>query len=54
MDKIKILWADDEIDMLKPHLMFLQSKGYDVVTATNGHDAVDIYLEQSNRRSIPR
>ena len=27
MDKIKILWADDEIDLLKPHLMFLQSKG---------------------------
>jgi CheY-like chemotaxis protein len=48
MDKIKILWADDEIDMLKPHLIFLQSKGYDVVTATNGHDAVEIYLEQSS------
>ncbi|TNE55025.1 MAG: PglZ domain-containing protein [Bacteroidetes bacterium] len=48
MDKIKILWADDEIDMLKPHLMFLQSKGYEVVTATNGHDAVEIYLEEGN------
>jgi CheY-like chemotaxis protein len=46
MDKIKILWADDEIDLLKPHLMFLQSKGYDVVTATNGHDAVEIYQEE--------
>jgi CheY-like chemotaxis protein len=43
---IKILWADDEIDLLKPHLMFLQTKGYDVVTATNGHDAVEIYGEQ--------
>jgi CheY-like chemotaxis protein len=42
---IKILWADDEIDLLKPHLMFLQAKGYDVVTATNGHDAVEIYGE---------
>jgi len=48
MDKIKILWADDEIDLLKPHLLFLQAKGYDVVTATNGHDAVEIYLEQGN------
>lgn len=47
MDKIKILWADDEIDLLKPHLIFLQSKGYDVVTASNGHDAVDIYQEQA-------
>lgn len=47
MDKIKILWADDEIDLLKPHLMFLQSKGYDVVTASNGHDAVETYLEQA-------
>ncbi len=37
----KILWADDEIDLLKPHVMFLQSKGYDVVTVTNGHDALE-------------
>lgn len=48
MDKIKILWADDEIDMLKPHLMFLESKGYEVVTATNGHDAIEAYLEEGN------
>jgi CheY-like chemotaxis protein len=47
MDKIKILWADDEIDLLKPHLMFLQTKGYDVVTASNGHDAVEVYHEQA-------
>ena len=52
MDKIKILWADDEIDMLKPHLIFLQTKGYDVVTATNGHDAVEIYLEQSSEIDV--
>ncbi|MCC7465472.1 MAG: response regulator, partial [Saprospiraceae bacterium] len=44
----KILWADDEIDLLKPHLMFLQSKGYEVVTATNGYDAVDTYTEQAS------
>ncbi len=41
MDKIKILWADDEIDLLKPQLMFLEKKGYDVTTVTNGHDALE-------------
>jgi DNA-binding response OmpR family regulator len=40
-DRIKILWADDEIDLLKPQLMFLDKKGYDVITVTNGHDALD-------------
>ena len=35
-----ILWADDEIDLLKPHLLFLEKKGYDVVTANNGRDAL--------------
>jgi CheY-like chemotaxis protein len=41
MDKIKILWADDEIDLLKPQLLFLEKRGYDVITVTNGHDALD-------------
>lgn len=36
----KILWADDEIDLLKPHIMFLESKGYDVTTANSGVDAL--------------
>ncbi len=36
----KILWVDDEIDFLKPHIMFLQAKGYDVVTVNNGRDAL--------------
>lgn len=36
-----ILWADDEIDLLRPHIMFLNNKGYDVVTVTNGRDALD-------------
>ena len=38
----KILWVDDEIDFLKPHLLFLKTKGYDVETATNGPDALDM------------
>ena len=37
-----ILWADDEIDLLKPHIMFLRSKGYDPVTVNNGHDALEL------------
>ncbi|MFZ1749001.1 MAG: PglZ domain-containing protein [Saprospiraceae bacterium] len=41
-DKIKILWADDEIDLLKPQLFFLDKKGYDVITVSNGHDALDV------------
>jgi len=41
MDKIKILWADDEIDLLKPQMLFLEKKGYEVVTVSNGHDAIE-------------
>ncbi len=41
MDNIKILWADDEIDLLKPQLMFLEKKGYEMITVTNGHDALE-------------
>ena len=37
-----ILWADDEMDLLKAHLHFLKEKGYHVITATNGSDALDI------------
>jgi len=38
---VKILWADDEIDLLKPHVMFLEGKGFTVDTVNNGNDAVD-------------
>lgn len=41
MDSIKILWADDEIDLLKPQLLFLEKKGYKVVTVSNGYDALE-------------
>lgn len=37
-----ILWADDEIDLLKPHILFLRAKGYDVTTVNNGRDAIDL------------
>ena len=41
-----ILWADDEIDLLKPHIMFLKNKGYDLVTVNNGHDALELVESQ--------
>ncbi|NPA36566.1 MAG: bifunctional response regulator/alkaline phosphatase family protein [Chlorobi bacterium] len=41
-NKIKILWVDDEIDLLKAHLFYLKEKGFDVETATNGQDALDM------------
>ena len=41
MDAIKILWADDEIDLFKPQMLFLKKKGYEVITVTNGHDALE-------------
>ena len=37
----RILWADDEIDLLQPHILFLEGKGYDVTSVTNGADAVE-------------
>lgn len=42
MSAPQLLWADDEIDLLKPHILFLQSKGYDVTTVNNGRDALDL------------
>ncbi len=45
MDQIKILWVDDEIDLLKPHILFLEKKNYHVTTSNNGRDAIDIFDE---------
>ncbi len=47
MDKIKILWVDDEIDLLKPHILFLEQKNYEVTTCNNGRDAVDVFAENN-------
>lgn len=41
----RILWADDEIDLLKPHILFLREKGFDVDTVNNGEDAVEMAEE---------
>ena len=43
MDTIKILWVDDEIDYLKPHIIFLEKRNYSVTTCNNGRDAIDIF-----------
>ena len=44
--KITILWVDDEIDLLKPHVIFLEDKGYSIVTANNGVTAVELLENQ--------
>ena len=41
-DKITILWVDDEIDLLRPHIMFLEEKGYSIQTANNGVSAIEL------------
>ncbi len=46
MTNIRILWADDEIELLKPHLIFLKSKGYEVVSANSGLEALELITEQ--------
>ena len=47
MKKDRVLWADDEIDLLKPHILFLQEKGYEVVPVISGQDAIDCCREES-------
>ncbi len=41
MQRYSILWADDEIDLLKPHILFLTKKGYDITPVNSGADALD-------------
>jgi len=41
MPSPKILWADDEIELLKPHILFLKEKGYDVTPVKSGDEAVE-------------
>ncbi|MCX6640013.1 MAG: bifunctional response regulator/alkaline phosphatase family protein [bacterium] len=40
MDRKKVLWADDEIELLRPHILFLEERGYDVTAVTNGEEAI--------------
>lgn len=47
MKTYKILWADDEIDMLKSHILFIQEKGYEVTPVISGQDAIECFKEQN-------
>ena len=38
----QILWVDDEIDLLQPYIIYLKGKGYELITATNGEDEIDV------------
>ena len=42
MNEVRILWVDDEVDLLKSHVLFLRGKGYDVDTCNNGADAIEM------------
>ena len=42
-----LLWVDDEIDLLRGHIMFLENKGYEVDTVTNGRDALEQFRQKS-------
>ena len=44
---IQVLWADDEIELLKPQILFLESKGYSITAVTNGFDAIEKIRENS-------
>jgi len=41
--KAKILWVDDEIELLKPHIILLRQRDYEVETASNGEDAIEMF-----------
>ncbi len=47
MNNIKVLWVDDEIDLLKPHILFLEKKGYTVTTCRSGSEAIE-EIEKQN------
>jgi CheY-like chemotaxis protein len=47
MRKIKILWTDDEVEALKPHILFLQEKGFEIDTCSNGTDTLDLVRQNS-------
>lgn len=42
-----LLWVDDEIELLRGHILYLQKKGYEVDTVSNGFDAVDRCAERT-------
>ncbi|NDV78705.1 PglZ domain-containing protein [Dysgonomonas sp. 511] len=47
MRQKRILWADDEIDILRPHILFLNEKGYDVTPVNSGQDAIETFRTET-------
>jgi CheY-like chemotaxis protein len=47
-----VLWADDEIEFLRSHIMFLESRGYNVTPVFNGHDAIHLIKEKHEEFDI--
>lgn len=47
MRKIKLLWVDDEVEGLKPHIIFLGEKGYEIDTCSNGTDTIDLVKQNT-------
>ena len=46
MSEINVLWVDDEIELLRPHIIFLEKKGYKIHSSTNADDALDLLEKQ--------
>ncbi|WP_266202576.1 T9SS response regulator signal transducer PorX [Pontibacter kalidii] len=47
MQRYNILWADDEIDLLKPHILFLEDRGYDITPVNSGADAIEEFRDRN-------
>ncbi len=45
--RYRVLWADDEIDLLRPHILYLQDRGYDVVPVLSGEEALQVLSEEA-------
>ena len=44
-DRINIIWADDEINLLKSHILFLEDKGFQITTVTSGEEAYQLFCK---------
>ena len=44
---VNILWVDDEIDLLKPYILFLEAKGYSIIPAIDGNEAMEALVAKS-------
>ena len=47
MIKGKILWIDDEIELLKPHILYLEKKDYSVTSVSSGEDGIKLFNEDN-------